>query len=80
MLNTKPERPLPRIVAAIVGLAIVCLGLAPLLRGGDIFYTNWFGELVFAPLAIVSGIFTTGCAVFKPNWLAAGREAVHRKR
>jgi hypothetical protein len=80
MLNTEPQRPLPRIVAAIAGLAMVCLGLAPLLRRGDIFYTNWFGGLVFAPLAIAFGIFTIGCAVFKPNWLAARRETVHRKR
>lgn len=73
MLNTQPQRPLPRIVAALAGLAMICLGLTPLLRRGDVFYTNWFGGLVFAPLAIV-GVFTIGCALFRPKWLAAPRQ------
>ena len=79
MLNTEPQRPLTRIVAGLAGLAMICLRVAPILRRGDIFYTNWFGRLVFAPLAIILGIFTIGCAVFKPSWLSATREMVRRK-
>jgi len=63
-----------RIVAGLAGLAMISLGLAPILKRGDIFYTNWFDELVFSPLAIIFGLFTVGCAVFKPSWLSATRE------
>lgn len=74
MLNSEPERALPRIVAALAGSAMICLGLAPLLHRGDMFYTNWFGGLVFAPLAILFGIFVIWCALFRPKWLAAPRQ------
>ena len=81
MLNTEPRRPLARIVAALAGLAMVCLGAAPLIiRRGDMFYTNWFGGLIFAPLAIIFGVFTIGCALFKPNWLAATHEIRTRRK
>ena len=74
MLNTDPQRPLTRIVAGLAGVAMICIGLAPLLRRGDMFYTNWFDGLVFAPLAILFGIFTIWCAAFKPMWLDARRQ------
>jgi hypothetical protein len=37
MLNTEPQRPLTRIVAGLAGLAMICLGVARILRQGDIF-------------------------------------------
>lgn len=74
MLNADPQRRLTGIVAGLAGLAMICLGLAPLLRRGGMFYSNWFGGLVFAPFAMFFGIFTIGCAVFRPKWLAAGRQ------
>jgi hypothetical protein len=80
MLNTEPQRPLARIVAALAGLAMTCLGVAPLVRRGDMFYTNWFGGLVFVPFAIIFGVFTIGCALFKPHWLAATRKTLRRRR
>lgn len=80
MLNTEPRSPLVRIVAALAGLAMVGFGVGTLVLRGDMFYTNWFGGLVFAPLAILFGVFIIGCAAFKPSWLAATRETIHRKR
>jgi hypothetical protein len=58
MLNTQPPPPLTRIVAGLTGLAMICLALAPLLRRGDLFYANWFGGIVFAPFAILPGVFS----------------------
>jgi hypothetical protein len=49
---------------------MIGMGIAPLVVRRDLFYTNWFGGLVFAPLAIVGGIFTVFCAAFRPSWLA----------
>jgi len=78
MLNTDPHGFLYRVVAAIAGLAIIGFGVRPLLHNGDLFGTNWFGELVFAPLAIVLGLIVVGFALFKPEWLVAKR--IERKR
>lgn len=64
MLNTEPNRPLTRIVAGLAGLTMTSLGVAPVLKRGDIFYSNWFGGLVLSPLAIIFGLFTIGCALF----------------
>lgn len=71
MLNTEPRRPLARIVAGLAGLSMVGFGVGSILRRGDMFYTNWFGGLLFGPLAILLGVFIIGCAMFKPSWLAA---------
>ena len=79
MLNTEPGRPLHRIVAGLAGLAMISMGIAPLVRRGDMFYTNWFGGLVFAPLGALFGLFTIGCALLKPQWLAAARRSAARR-
>ena len=78
MLNTDPHGFLYRVVAVVAGLAIIGFGAGPLLRGGDFFGTNWFGELVFGPLAILLGLMVVGFALFKPEWLVAKR--IERKR
>jgi hypothetical protein len=70
MLNN-PHGFLFRFVITLLGLAAIALGLAPILQHG-LFYSNWFGELVFAPLAILFGLFLIYCAIFKPDWLKAG--------
>jgi hypothetical protein len=40
---------------------------------------NWFGGLVFAPFALIFGVFTIGCALFKPSWLAAKRTQFQKR-
>ncbi len=80
MLNSDPHGFLYRIVAVVAGLAIVSFGVTPLLHRGDLFSTNWFGELVFAPLAIVFGLIVIAFALFKPEWLVAKRiDPKHRR-
>ena len=71
MLNVDQRGLLYRSIAAISGVAMVGMGVAPIVRTGDLSYTNWFGGLVFAPIAILFGVFTVFCAIFKPDWLAA---------
>jgi hypothetical protein len=76
MLNVDFHGFLYRFIASAAGLAIAGIGFTPLLRHGDVTSTNWFGGLVFAPLAILFGVFIVVCALFKPDWLAnkpAGR-------
>jgi len=69
MLNVEPSGFLNRFVAVLAGLAMISLGGVALIKK-DLFYTNWFGELVFAPIAVIFGLFTIWCALFKPDWLA----------
>ena len=71
MLNTNPKGILYRSVGGLAGLAMISMGVAPIFRSGDFSYRNWFGGLVFAPIAILAGVFTIYCAIFKPEWLAA---------
>lgn len=78
MLNTDPHGFLYRVVTVVAGLAIIGFGVGPPLHAGELFGTNWFGELVFGPLAIVLGLIVVGFALFKPEWLVAKR--VERKR
>jgi hypothetical protein len=77
MFNSDAKSPLVRIVAALAGLVILGWGLASILQRGDLHYTNWFGELVFAPFAILLGLVMILSALFKPEIL--GRPAVRRK-
>jgi hypothetical protein len=78
MLNSDPKRPLIRIVAALAGLAVFGWGLGAILQPGDLHYKNWFGELVFAPFAILFGFAIVFSALFKPEIL--GRPAARPKR
>jgi hypothetical protein len=77
VLNVDPHGVLYRLVAVLAGLVLICLGLSALLRG-ESSYANWFGGLVFAPLAVLFGVFILSCAIFKPDWLAT--KAVERRR
>lgn len=78
MLNTDPKRPLARIVAALAGLSIFGWGLGAILWHGDLHYRNFFGELVFAPFAILFGVIILGGALFKPEIL--GKDPKRLKR
>jgi len=65
MLNGEPRGFLNRLVWALVGLSAISMGVVPYLRRGEMLYTNWFGEPVFIPVALLGG-FIIGCAVLKP--------------
>jgi len=73
-----PRRPMVRVVAGFAGLAVLGWGLAPVLRHNDLHYQNWFGELVFAPFAILFGLLALFGALFKPQIL--GRPAARSKK
>jgi len=52
----------------MIGFGVVVLGFgcATILKR-DLFYENWWGGLVFAPIAIGFGIILICGAVFKPT-------------
>ena len=74
MLNVDPKGPLYRTVAALAGLSMTGCGLLPIVSSGSLNYRNWFGGLVFAPLAILFGLFTLLAALFKPQFLQKTRD------
>lgn len=69
MFSSDPKKPLYRGVYVLVALAFLGLGLGPILSRGDLFYENWYGELVFCPVAIAAGLLTLWAALFKPEIL-----------
>jgi hypothetical protein len=50
---------------ALVALMIIGTGLIPLVLKKNSFYLNWWGGLVFAPLAVIVGIFFLYIVIFK---------------
>jgi hypothetical protein len=78
MFSSDPNRPLFRIIAALVGLAIAGRGFISLSWRGNLHYANWFGGLVFAPFAVLLGLALILSALFKPEIL--GRPASRWKR
>lgn len=80
MMKLDPSGFWYRFVGGLAGAAMISMGVAPMLGHGDVSYTNWFGGLVFAPVAILFGIFTIFCAIFKPKWLAPSAANRLRKR
>jgi len=79
MLNADPKGPLIRSGVFLVGLSILGMGLGPILKRGSLFYTNWFGELVFCPFAILVGLVIIWVALFKPEILDRRRMLTKRK-
>ena len=78
MFNADPKRPLVWIVAFLEGCAVLSGGFGAILWRGDLHYTNWFGQLVFAPFAILLGSAMILAALFKPEVL--GRPPTRSKR
>jgi hypothetical protein len=46
-------------------LMIIGTGLIPLVLNKNLFYLNWWGGLIFAPLAVIVGIFFLYIVIFK---------------
>ena len=78
MLDTDPKRPLIRIVAALAGLSVFGWGMGAILWHGDLHYRNWYGELVFAPFAILLGLVIILSALFKPELLGKAPKRLKR--
>jgi hypothetical protein len=78
MFSSDTKSPLTRVVVAVGGLTAFGWGFSAIFWRGDLHYTNWFGELVFAPFAILFGLLMIFGALFKPEML--GRPASRTKR
>jgi hypothetical protein len=66
MLNFDPRKPFYRILFFLLGSTVIGLSLTTF-RNHDLFYENWWGGLVFAPIAIVFGLVIIFGAIFKPS-------------
>lgn len=64
-MKTKAKRLFIRSGLILVALMVIGTGLVPLALKGDLFYSNWWGGLVFAPLAVLGGIFFLYLVLFK---------------
>ncbi len=66
MLNDKSRQMANRIAGVVVGVLAVVLGLASLLNGKSS-YQNYWGGLVFAPVAILMGFLVLFISIFRPT-------------
>jgi hypothetical protein len=51
--------------AILIALIVIAAGLSPILSKGSMFYSNWRGALVFAPIAVILGLFLLFLVIFK---------------
>jgi len=49
----------------LVAFMVIGTGLIPLLAKKGLFYSNWWGGLVFAPLVVLVGFFLLYLLIFK---------------
>lgn len=83
MFSSDPKGAVYRTVVIVAGLSMIGLGLTPILGREVWLYANWFGGLVFAPLAVLFGLLMIFFAVWKPQWLGAptgSKDIVNRRR
>lgn len=64
-MNKKNKRKIKRSGFIIAALMVTTTGLIPLVFKNDLFYSNWWGGLVFAPLAVFVGLFVLYLSIFK---------------
>lgn len=51
--------------AILISLTLITTGLSPILFEGRTFYLNWKGATVFAPIAVIIGLFLLYLVIFK---------------
>jgi hypothetical protein len=51
--------------AILLSLVMIAIGLKALIAKGDMFYGNWWGGLVFAPLTIIGGVWVIFLVIFR---------------
>jgi len=66
---SKRPRRIVRIGAVLGGLAMISLGVRPLLLRRGYVYENWWGDPVFVFIPIVAGLLVLFIAILKPKWL-----------
>ena len=66
MMKTKKtiKERLIRSFAALIALTVIATGARALIKK-DLFYDNWWGGLVFAPVTIIIGAFFLFLIIFK---------------
>ena len=68
MTNKKKNSAKKRFIRSglvFIALMTIVTGLMPLILKGDLFYTNWWGGLVFTPLVVLVGTFFLYIVLFK---------------
>jgi hypothetical protein len=70
-----------RLFCGIFGVVAILIGIGPMLKG-EYSYSNWFGGLVFAPVAIVAGVLMILGAIFnwRSIWDTPDSNSKHRRK
>ena len=65
MIKKSSKKRVVRSGAILIALTLIGTGLISVMLKRDLFYSNWWGGLVFAPLTMLAGIFLLYLVVFK---------------
>jgi len=63
-MNRKKKRKLIRFTFISIALLFIFFGVTTLMKG-NLHYTNYWGGLVFAPVALLIGVILLFVAIFK---------------
>ena len=61
----KSKKILVRSGLIIVSMMLICISMMVLIAQKDLFYSNWWGGLVFAPITLLIGISLLGIVIYK---------------
>jgi hypothetical protein len=80
MIRGPQQKRYLRVLCGVFGVAVFFLGLRPILTG-QYSYENWFGGLVFVPVAIIAGGVMILGAIFnwRSVWDVPQRDTQHHK-
>ena len=65
-MNDKSRRKVNRIAVVIAGSILIITGIISIFTG-QLHYTNYWGGLVFSPVAILAGILAIYIAIYRPG-------------
>ena len=65
-MNDNSRRKANRIAVVIAGSILIITGIISIITG-QLQYTNYWGGLVFAPVAILAGILAIYIAIYRPS-------------
>jgi hypothetical protein len=73
MLSEKKRESIGKVFLILISIILILFGIGKLLKG-DLNYSNYWGGVVFAPIAIIIGIILIFVVLFSKNLIKNNQE------